>query len=410
MKKQDIVFIDDDPMVSALAKSWLEQQGFTVHVASDGLAGLELVQRLRPRLVFSDLMMPRMHGFELCSKLRSAPLTKHTPVIIVSSKSYESDERKALECGASDYLVKPFQSKDMAERIAMLLRSNQVRVRFWGTRGSIATPGANNLKYGGNTSCVEVRFDDEIVLFDCGTGARDLGVQLAQEFHDKPLKAHIFISHTHWDHIQGFPFFSPAYVPGNQITVYSLRGADKSLQKVFTGQMDATYFPVSLGDMRADIQFREIESDVTIGAAKISHMYLNHPGIAIGFRLEVHGKVVVYVTDHEPYVRLSGKNEFNERQDLAVTEFGKNADLYIREAQYTNEEYESKRGWGHSTLDDAVATAHQSSAKLLSIYHHDPMHDDETLDRLGEHCRARISEIGGSFELKMASDDLEVNL
>ena len=172
------------------------------------------------------------------------------------------------------------------------------------------------------------------MLLDCGTGARDAGLALAREFKGKVLHAHIFVSHTHWDHIQGFPFFVPAYIPSNHLTLYSVRGADKSLEKIFTGQMDSNYFPVDLTDMMAHLDFVELAGPIEIGGARISHFYLNHPGLALGFRIESEGKTVVYLTDHEPYCRLSGENEHNRKLDREVDEFARGADLYIREAQY----------------------------------------------------------------------------
>ncbi len=266
------------------------------------------------------------------------------------------------------------------------------------------------MRYGGNTSCVEVRVGASILLLDCGTGARPLGLALQRESSGRPLDVHIFVSHTHWDHIQGFPFFAPAYVPGNRITVYSLRGADKSLQKVFTGQMDASYFPVELSDLRAELRFVELRGEVRVGEARVTHIYLNHPGLAVGFRIEVANKVVVYTSDHEPYCLMSGVNEHNRQRDLAVAEFARGADLYIREAQYTDEEYPGKRGWGHSTWSEVLDAAQHAAVKRLAIFHHDPMHDDDTIDRIVALTHARMKERGMAFECFAAAENLEIEL
>jgi len=146
-----------------------------------------------------------------------------------------------------------------------------------------------------------------MIMLDCGTGAREMGLALQREFEGRPVDVAVFVGHTHWDHIQGFPFFMPAYVAGTRLTIHSLRGSDKSLEKVFTGQMDSSYFPVATSDLMARLQFVELDGTVKLGDAKVSHVYLNHPGLAIGFRIDIGKKSVVYISDHEPYHRLSGE-------------------------------------------------------------------------------------------------------
>ncbi|HUU15162.1 MAG TPA: MBL fold metallo-hydrolase [Terriglobia bacterium] len=285
-----------------------------------------------------------------------------------------------------------------------------VVVKFWGTRGSIATPGPGTMRYGGNTSCVEVRTGGTILMLDCGTGAREMGMALMKDFRGQPLDIHLFVSHTHWDHIQGFPFFVPAYFPGNRITIYSLRGADKSLEKIFTGQMDASYFPVELSDLKAHLEFVELQETVEIGPVKVAHIFINHPGMAASFRVDAGGKSVVYTTDHEPYSLLLGANDFNRDKDLQVTEFARGADLYIREAQYTDEEYPGKRGWGHSTFSEVLDAAQHAGVKRLALFHHDPMHDDNTLDHILAACHARMKERGMTFECFAATDNQQIIL
>jgi phosphoribosyl 1,2-cyclic phosphodiesterase len=255
---------------------------------------------------------------------------------------------------------------------------------------------------------VEVRCGENILIFDCGSGVRKLGLSLVKEAEGRPLNLHLFVSHTHWDHIQGFPFFVPAYLPTSQITIYSLHGADKSLEKLFTGQMDASYFPVALSDLQSQLRFVELRSDVILGETKISHFFLNHPGLAVAFRIEYGSKSVVYLTDHEPYWRLTGDNEHNRKRDREVDEFARGADLYIREAQYTEEEYPTKRAWGHSTWKDAVLSAHAAGVRQMALYHHDPMHDDGILDEILARCHALMAEQGMTFRCLAASDGLEI--
>jgi phosphoribosyl 1,2-cyclic phosphodiesterase/CheY-like chemotaxis protein len=407
-----IVLVDDDADIRRVVELRLRLAGFQVFTASDGEAGLQLIRAEKPRVVLLDLMMPRKHGFAVCQEMRSDPDLHGTYIIVGSAKTYAPDIKKAKELGADVYLTKPYDLEALVGTIKKALASSgsPLKVKFWGTRGSIATPGAATLRYGGNTSCVEVRCGDKVLLLDCGTGAREAGLALSGEFHGRPLHVHIFVGHTHWDHIQGFPFFMPAYIPGTRISIYSLRGSDKSLEKVFTGQMDGSYFPVDLTDLISQLQFVELEGPVEIGEAKISHVYLNHPGLAIGFRIDFGAKSIVYLTDHEPYCRLSGDNEHNRKLDREVDEFAHGADLYIREAQYTEEEYSSKRGWGHGTWKDALESAHAAKARRVTLYHHDPMRDDEAMDRILAACRTYMQERGMTFECMAAAENLEFSL
>jgi phosphoribosyl 1,2-cyclic phosphodiesterase/CheY-like chemotaxis protein len=409
---EKLVLVDDDVEIRKVAELRLRAAGYEVLSAADGEAGLELIRRERPRVVILDLMMPKLHGYAVCQAIRSDPALRHIHVIITSAKSYAVDIQKAKDVGADVYLVKPYDLEELAAKVAAALQEGgpPLQVRFWGTRGSIPTPGKATARYGGNTSCVEVRCRDTIVMLDCGSGAREMGLALAQEFRGKPVEAHIFISHTHWDHIQGFPFFNPAYYPGSKITLYSLRGADKSLEKVFTGQMDASYFPVSLADMMGKLRFVELEGVVEVGEMKISHIYLNHPGLAVGFRIEAGKRSVVYVTDHEPYWRLLGDNEHNRRLDREITDFARGAGLYIREAQYTDEEYPGKRSWGHSTWSDALHAAQDAGVQMLALYHHDPMRDDDSLDAIVAECKKYMKKHEMNFLCFAASDGMQINV
>jgi phosphoribosyl 1,2-cyclic phosphodiesterase/CheY-like chemotaxis protein len=407
-----IVLVDDDADIRRVVEITLRMAGFQVLTAADGEAGLQLIRAEKPQLALLDLMMPRKHGYAVCQEIRSDPNLRNIRIIVGSAKSYAPDVKKAKDLGADFYLTKPYEMKVLIQTIkeALAVSAPAIAVKFWGTRGSIATPGPATLRYGGNTSCVEMRCGEHVLLFDCGTGVRPAGLALMQEFQGRPIRVHIFVSHTHWDHIQGFPFFMPAYAAGNHVSIYSLRGSDKSLEKIFTGQMDTNYFPVDVTAMMAKLEFVELEGPVEIGDAKISHVYLNHPGIAIGFRVDRGGKSVVYLTDHEPYCRLSGDNEFNRKLDREIDDFAKGADLYIREGQYTEEEYPSKKGWGHGTWKDAVDSAQVAGVRKLCLFHHDPICDDDLLDRIVASCSAYASELGGTFECMAAAEDRQLTL
>jgi phosphoribosyl 1,2-cyclic phosphodiesterase len=297
-----------------------------------------------------------------------------------------------------------------------------MKIRFWGTRGSIPSPGPRTVRYGGNCSCVEVRTrDDELFIIDAGTGIRELGLALMNE---QPVVAHILLSHTHWDHISGFPFFPPAFVPTNTLTIYAARNIDKRLEDVMAGQMEYTYFPVTLGDLPAELNYRELlEETFTIGSAHITTHYLNHTSICMGYRIESHGRSVAYVSDHEPYgLALFGADPPAERigrglrdgvvhvGDRRLIEWIRGADLVIQDTQYTPEEYPKKIGWGHGSADYVTDVAIKAGVRKLALYHHDPLHDDDSIDQIVEYCRARVAEEGSELEVFAAAEGQELIL
>ena len=285
-----------------------------------------------------------------------------------------------------------------------------MRVRFWGTRGSVPTPGPTTVRYGGNTSCVEMRTDaGTLFIFDSGTGIRELGLHLARQ--GGTLSAHLMLGHTHWDHISGFPFFSPAFVPGNRLVIYGARDLDRSLRDVLAGQMHYTYFPVPLGDLRADIEFTELEEGkIRIEDAVVRTHYLNHTAVCMGYRLEADGASVAYITDHEPYgvVEDGLRRGFVHGGDRRLIEFVRGVDLLIEDAQYTPEEYAARRGWGHGSMDYVTDVAIEAGVRRLALFHHEPTHPDDDIDRMVASSRARAGETGSQLELFGAVEGQEV--
>ncbi len=294
-----------------------------------------------------------------------------------------------------------------------------MRVRFWGTRGSIASPGLETLRYGGNTPCVEARADDgTLLVFDCGTGARKLGLSLAAR---GPARVHLFVGHTHADHIQGLPFFVPAFMAGSHITIYGPAGLDLSLPTAVGGQMDYAYFPLPLHDLPAQIDFVEIgETEFTIGAVSVRTQYLNHTAPCLGYRIEVGGAVLVYSTDHEPHTanlwrpdRLPGTFDpaaMLHPSDARHCDFLEDADLVVHDSQYAAAEYPAKMGWGHSPVEYAVDVALTARARQLALFHHDPERTDEQVDAMLRRSQEYVQHWERKLDVIAAAEGGEVVL
>jgi CheY-like chemotaxis protein/phosphoribosyl 1,2-cyclic phosphodiesterase len=289
-----------------------------------------------------------------------------------------------------------------------------MRVRFWGTRGSLARPGPATARYGGNTSCVELRGpDDALVVLDCGTGAHDLGRALGAA-GPSPIRGHLLITHTHWDHIQGFPFFGPLFVRANEWDVYAPRGVGQRLEETLAGQMEYAYFPVNIRQLAATVRYHDLaEGGFEAGTFHVTARYLNHPALTLGYRCEAGGVAVVYATDHEPHSRHQRAPGAAEGatplhlEDRRHVEFLAGADLVIHDAQYTLEEYPQRMTWGHTPAELAVDWARAAGARRLALFHHDPLRDDDALDRLLETCRARA---GRALEVVAAAEGQVIEL
>ena len=433
-----ILIIDDDSALRTLLGQLLRQSGWEVLEAEDGDAGIQLAKSRHPDVVLCDLLMPRCNGFQVCRCLRAEPGLRHLKIIVTSGRSYVTDRVHALEAGADEYLVKPIQTEELGRILRRLVSpeaqerpttapsvttANQApMLRFWGVRGSIPTPGPSTIFYGGNTSCVEVRADGEIVILDAGSGIRLLGLHLEQEFRDQPLNLTLLLTHTHWDHIQGFPFFLPAYNPKNHLKILGFEGATRSLAETLSGQMESPYFPVGLEQVPANVKVEELkEMEFKVGQIRVKAWFVNHPGICVGYRLETSAGSIVYVPDVEPFHRLRSQPasdgteerasvEFARHEDQRLVEFVESADIMVMDSQYDAVEYQSHLGWGHACVDDVVNLAIMARVKRLFLFHHDPGHDDETVSRLVAHARQLVSQQGAETHVEAATEGAEVSL
>ncbi|MGM3306803.1 MBL fold metallo-hydrolase [Anabaena sp. WFMT] len=263
---------------------------------------------------------------------------------------------------------------------------NQFTVQFWGVRGSIPCPGSNTVRYGGNTPCVAMQVGGKNLVFDCGTGVHVLGQSLLPQM---PVEGHIFFTHSHWDHMQGFPFFTPAFIKGNKFHIYGAIAPDGStIEQRLNDQMLHPNFPVPLQIMQANLEFHNIKAGkpIYIDDIIIETAPLNHPGEAVGYRVNWRGGAAVYITDTE---------HFPDKLDENILWLSRDADILIYDSTYTDEEYYSSKspriGWGHSTWQEAVKMAQAANVKTLVIYHHDPAHNDDFLDDVGKQASEKFS-------------------
>jgi phosphoribosyl 1,2-cyclic phosphodiesterase len=296
-----------------------------------------------------------------------------------------------------------------------------MKLKFWGVRGSIPSPGRSTVRYGGNTPCVEVRLpDDNIIIFDAGTGLRGLGDALMAT--GSSVNAYLAISHPHWDHIQGFPFFKPAFVPGNELTIIGAQTRNITLRQVIASQMDKIYFPIQLNELKAKIRFQPVrEETVPVFGGTLVSQYLNHPAFALAFRLSYGGKTIVYMTDNEPFDREVARTAKNVDRNIVdlfmqqkgdpnqrVFDFVRGADILIHDATYTPEEYLQHVGWGHSDYLFALKVASEGGVGKLVLFHHEQTRSDDRLDEIVEKCRKEIAQRGYQFDCIAAEEGLEL--
>ncbi len=292
-----------------------------------------------------------------------------------------------------------------------------MKVKFWGVRGSIAVPGKNTIRYGGNTTCIEVRTDDnDLIIFDGGTGIFQLAQTLLKEM---PINANVFMTHTHWDHIQGLPMFTPIFIPGNKIHIHGAFDpvAASGIEKVMDIQLQYSYFPVREAELKANIEYTSMlpGQPVQVGNATVTGFLLNHPVINFGYRVEHNGKSVFFTGDHEPPYNFyePGDSRYDEFQNIIIEKERdiiasmRGVDVLIADSSYTNSEYAAKKGYGHGTFDSSIRMARQAAVKTLICTHHEPTRSDDELDAVFADVLSRHLLEPGDPEIMLSYEGLE---
>lgn len=295
-----------------------------------------------------------------------------------------------------------------------------MKIKFWGVRGSIPVPGPNTARYGGNTTCIEIRTDDnELIILDGGSGIFPLAQTLLGEM---PVTANVFVTHSHWDHIQGLPFFIPIFIPGNRLRLHGAYDfvSGRGVEQVMDVQLQYSFFPIREAEMKASIEYFTLSPGqvVQLGSATVTAVLLNHPVINFGYRIDANGKSVFFTGDHEPYYNIydPADESFQEYQALieekeqSIVEVLSGVDVLIADTSYTVEEYPAKQGWGHGTYDSAIALAKKAGAKILYCTHHEPTRSDAALEQEFDKVLARHLRQQGDPEYRLAREGEEIEI
>lgn len=399
-----ILIVDDDEQLAKVVAASLRIAGYEVKDINDGALAMGEIASFKPAVVITDLIMPGLSGAELLGQIRSDRGLDHVKVIVFSAKSFEYDYRSSLEAGADAYLVKPVSNQKMLDTIEGLLTS-AMKLTFWGTRGSTPRPGKETLKYGGNTSCISIEMTrDRLFVFDAGTGIIELGRALAAA--NRRRKINLFITHPHWDHIQGLPYFQSLYQQGNEVVIYGTSQGKLTLREVIAGQMSHVYFPVAVKEFASHVYYKELtEGAFEIEDLQVRTISLHHPGTTLGYLLKgPGGKTVAYLTDNE--LTLNGDAHGRKR----LVAFAAGADVLIHDAQYLDSEYPQHVGWGHSCLSEVLKLAAEAKVRRLYLYHHDPSHDDGTVAEKEALGRKFFADRGLEIECLAAAEGHSISL
>ena len=400
--------VDDDPDTLALVARLLTDAGHEVTVRASSAGAVRDIPEVRPDCVITDLMMPGMDGFELTRELRRRPELASMKILILSAKTYDFDRRRAKEMGADGYITKPINRATFLESVNELV-SDRIAVHYWGVHGTLPVPGPEYTRYGGNTPCVSVEVGGEpLYIFDCGSGIKGLSDKVMKTPAER-FSGRIFISHTHWDHINTVPFFAPLYLRGNQIELFGPYQGDLTIERAISAQMESVYFPVTIREFGARLVFRDLrEEQLDFGPVRIETMLLRHPGYCLGYKLTCRGRSICYITDNELYLPKDPRHDPRYVEQLAS--FVKGADVLITDTTYRDHEYPSKVDWGHSCVSQVCDLAARAEVKRLHLFHHDPDQTDEDIDLKLDEAQMELRKLGSNVVCEAPAEGSELKL
>lgn len=368
--------VDDDTAMCDFVGAIVRKAGFNFVATNRFHGSQETIKDQQPDLVLLDLHLPDGSGLNLCFNLKNDAKTRHIPVFMLTTREFGIEKGVALKAGVEHFFQKPFDRDEFVRKLNDFL-TPMVEVAFWGVRGSTPCANKENIIYGGNTTCVEIRMpdSDEVFILDSGSGIRNLGNSLIKE--KRQLNGRIFITHPHWDHIQGFPFFKPIYAPNNEFSVHMPQQISGGCKEVLAGQMTYTYFPVTPEMLHSRIEYVTQQSQLEdYGSYKIEFMLANHPVTTAMYKIHIKDMVIIFAPDNELIPNeTEDKNPFYRH----LKEFFHGADLLIHDAQYSRSNYGPRKNWGHSAWEEAVELCADLDVRHLYLTHHDPDSSDEEL-------------------------------
>jgi phosphoribosyl 1,2-cyclic phosphodiesterase/DNA-binding NarL/FixJ family response regulator len=431
--RKKILIADSDPQVLKSLANYSKAGHCVIQTAQTGPECLLKIETFEPDLVFVEMFLPQIHGMDILRRIKANPRLSKIGVIVTTSHIMIQNYQAAVNLGCAYFLEKPFTPSEVfalfrryfegklkpgpfsgkqstmkgAHCYLPKMHAPNSYIKFWGTRGSNPVSGPDYARFGGSTSCLEIRHGNDLLIVDAGTGIRPLGTELAAS---RPKKIHLLISHTHWDHVAGFPFFPPLYDPDCQITIWTPIGFEKSTREIFTEMLSYAYFPVRLDDIKATVIFKEFQEGIPleIGSISINTHYAFHPGSTLCFKFKVHKTTFGYATDNEFLMGYHGNPKQVRKSSPLITpyksmvSFFSDCNFLIHEAQYTPAEYQTKVGWGHSSITNATALILLTEMREWIITHHDPKHTDpemlkkmqmqyDVFDGINYACRPRMA-------------------